>query len=600
MGSSRRAGFVVLLAGLVLACGEETPTQVLVRIDAGEAMRAMASTLVVRAFDVDGTQTYMRAPRVGTAEGEVRFPATVPLVPRGGDAARRFEVVAELADDTGVAFARQRVIAGFVPGELREVWIRFDDVCAGVLDCAAGTTCVDGACEPACMVPVPVGADPQRVECPAVGCSAAEDGTACDGGTCRGGECCTGCWNAAEERCEEGTTTTACGAGGVLCETCCDDDLACTAGQCDPATEVGGLSTGFAHSCAIPAGGYVACWGANASGQLGDGSTTDAMVPVRPMLVGSFGEVAAGGTSGTAGTGHTCAITWTNELYCWGVNDLGQLGSGDLAPVTGAVHVSPGTTWDTVAAGGQHTCAIDRVGGLYCWGQNADGIVGEAGFGGITPTPTQLGAGMAFSGVDTFRRHACALTGSTAHCWGLNRDGALEVGSGDDGVPTPTPVMLDYLGEVTSVAAGGFFTCALSQTSGALGGAIRCWGINAGGQLGRPMGALASDPIGGIEDFLIVNAGHDHACAIRADGSLWCWGRNALGQVGSGSSAEVVFTPERVGDRSDWLSVSAGGTFTCGTRERGTLWCWGDGSRGQLGIAGVGNTRTPARVCVAP
>jgi alpha-tubulin suppressor-like RCC1 family protein len=542
----------------------------------------------------------MRAPSVGTGEGEVSFPAVVPLLPRGGDAERRFEVVAELEDDGGVVFAGQRVIAGFVPGELREVWIRFEAACAGVLDCAAGTTCVAGVCEPACMVPVPVGADPQRVACPEPGCAAAEDGTACDGGTCRLGECCTGCWNEADGRCEDGTTVVACGAGGTLCEACCDDDVACTAGQCDPAIELGGPSAGFAHACVIAMGGELWCWGANASGQLGDGTTADATVPVRGTVMGSFGEVAAGGTSAPTGAGHTCAIDWTNELYCWGTNDLGQLGSGDLAPVTGAVHVSPGSTWDTVSAGGQHTCAIDRVGGLWCWGQNADGIVGEAGFGGIVATPTQIGVGMSWTGVDTFRRHACALSGASLHCWGLNRDGALEVGSGDDGVAGPMPVMLDYLGEVTSVAAGGFFTCALSQASGALGGAVRCWGINAGGQLGRPMGALASDPIGGIEDFLIVSAGLDHACGIRADGSLWCWGRNALGQVGSGSSAEVVFTPERVGDRADWLSVEPGGTFTCGVRERGTLWCWGDGSRGQLGIAGVGNTRTPARVCVSP
>ena len=601
MQSSRRAGFVVLLAGLVLACGEETPTQVLVRIDADDSMRAMADRLVVRAFDADGMQTYMRAPTVGGGEGEVSFPATVPVSPRGGDAERRFEVVAELEDDAGVVFARQRVIAGFVEGELREVWIRFEATCSGVLDCAADATCVAGTCEPACMVPVVVGADPQRVACPDRGCAVAEDGDPCESGTCRNGECCTGCWNAAEERCEEGTTLAACGAMGGLCETCCGDDLACADGQCDPAIDLGALATAYAHACGIAMGGELYCWGANASGQLGDGSMTDATIPVRATTTGSWGQVSVGGTSDPAGVGHTCAINWTNELYCWGYNDLGQLGTGSLEPVTGPTQVSPGTTWDVVRAGWQHTCAIDRVGGLYCWGQNADGLAGPAGFGGITAAPTQLGAGMTWTSVDTFRRHACALAGSSLYCWGLNRDGALEVGSGDDAVPGPAPVTLDYLGEVTGVIAGGFFTCALSRAmAGALGGAIRCWGVNAGGQLGRPMGAVASDPIGGVEDFLVAGAGLDHACAIRADGSLWCWGRNALGQVGSGSSAEVIFTPERVGDRADWLLVEPGGTFTCGVRERGTLWCWGDGSRGQLGIDGVTNARTPMRVCISP
>jgi alpha-tubulin suppressor-like RCC1 family protein len=566
---------------------------VLVHVEADDTTRAMAARMIVRAFDADGMMRYERAVRVGAAAGEVQFPATVPVVPLGGDTARRFMLVVELEDAGTAVFARQRVVTGFVPGELREVHVRFTADCGGMLGCGDDETCIAGSCESACLVPAPPGGTAERVPCgPAGACDGVAEGAECEGGRCRGGACCTGCWDEAAARCETGDTLAACGAKGVACGSCCDDDTACSSGACVPAEALTTIHTGFAHACT--GAGTLRCWGANDAGQTGNGGTTDVTAPEVVTGRGDWGAIGLGST-------HSCGITFVNELHCWGGNAYGQLGTGDMIASAVPVHVQPGTTWSTVQAGASHSCAVDRVGRLFCWGQNADGIVGDTNFGGLVADPTELGVGTTWASVDTFRRHACAVAGTDLHCWGLNRDGALEVGSGADGVPGPQPVTLDFIDPVVGFAAGGFHTCAITQAMpGVPGGGIRCWGIDAGGQLGRPPGALRTDPIGGITDFLQVTAGENHACAIRADGTLWCWGRNGPGQVGSGNESAVIFAPERVGEHDDWQQVDAGGEFTCGLREHGTLWCWGDNSRGQLGVPGSPAVRSPQRVCLPP
>jgi alpha-tubulin suppressor-like RCC1 family protein len=138
-----------------------------------------------------------------------------------------------------------------------------------------------------------------------------------------------------------------------------------------PLSENGALTAGRAHTCAsltIESNSGLFCWGLNDDGQLGDGTTTQRTIPVL-VRGGPF-------SSATAGGAHTCALTSAGRAYCWGANDHGQLGDGTTTKRTSPVLVAGGLSFMSLSAGGSHTCGV-TVGGLYCWGANGRGQLGN-------------------------------------------------------------------------------------------------------------------------------------------------------------------------------------------------------------------------------
>src|SRR5262249_24301822 len=132
------------------------------------------------------------------------------------------------------------------------------------------------------------------------------------------------------------------------------------------------IAAGGYHTCALRAGA-VLCWGANDSGQLGDGTALNRFVAVETM--GAQSDV----TAITAGTFHSCAIAARNAT-CWGWNRYGQLGDGTTIDQSKALPVA-GLGSDSVAAiaaGGYHTCALTVDSQLRCWGLNQAGQLGDA------------------------------------------------------------------------------------------------------------------------------------------------------------------------------------------------------------------------------
>ncbi|RYF75594.1 MAG: hypothetical protein EOO39_06690 [Cytophagaceae bacterium] len=201
------------------------------------------------------------------------------------------------------------------------------------------------------------------------------------------------------------------------------------------ATTVGALLTkdvtqvgaGYAHSCAL-ADGSVFCWGDNAARQLGDGTTSARAAPVavNASLLGSSV------TNLSVGYQANCAVS-NGNAYCWGLNNYGQLGQ----PTTLANSSAPiliqgpltGKTVTQVAMGAQHACALVSEGDLYCWGLNETGQLGNGSLVNTT-TPTLVQktgplTGKAFTQVSTNLRTTCALADSKPYCWGSNSSGQL-------------------------------------------------------------------------------------------------------------------------------------------------------------------------------
>lgn len=195
------------------------------------------------------------------------------------------------------------------------------------------------------------------------------------------------------------------------------------------------LIVGFVHSCGLDASGVAYCWGQNTYGQLGDGTTANRLLPTA-VASGSvrFSQLVAGRT-------HTCGRTATNEMYCWGRNEFGQLGDGTTTDRSTPTRVTGDRLYMAMTAGSNHSCAIDLEGAAYCWGRNDQGWLGD---GSTTPraVPTPVVGTTRFQSLAAGDWHTCGIsTTGGAYCWGQNTYGQLGDGT-EINRAAPTPVLL--------------------------------------------------------------------------------------------------------------------------------------------------------------
>ncbi len=296
------------------------------------------------------------------------------------------------------------------------------------------------------------------------------------------------------------------------------------------APESRALTAGLFHACSLDAFGAASCWGANESGQLGDGTSTDRDAPTPVATNLRFSTL-------SAGTGHTCGLTDGGQAACWGMNLGGQLGDGSRDDrTTPRRAVTP--AFERLVAGWNHTCGVTAAGAAYCWGLNREGQVGDGSrLDRLAAQPIATGVRALAAGSS----HTCAIVAGSVLCWGDNRSGQLGDGTTEARV-RPTPV-IDLPGTPVALVAGAVHTCALLTD-----GTAACWGQNLHGQLGNGSTANAATPIpvSGDLAFERLSAGGAVTCGRTLDGDEYCWGLNQSGQLGDGTVTNRA-VPTRVG-----------------------------------------------------
>jgi Regulator of chromosome condensation (RCC1) repeat len=276
----------------------------------------------------------------------------------------------------------------------------------------------------------------------------------------------------------------------------------------------------FGSTCAVTDSGGIRCWGVNTNGQLGNGANENQLAPVSVADIDTATGVTGGGS-------HACAVLADGSVRCWGDNGQGQLGNGTTTPGSNVpVPIMPlsGLVVET-ALGSHHTCALTESGSVSCWGRNDDGQLGS-GTSANSPVP-QIVPGVTANHIVAGGRLTCAVVpGGSVRCWG----------SEFCYFSSTTPVEMPGLASVRQLAIGETHTCAL-LTDGTV--ACRGCNFAGELGSGTGESAETPVPVVGLTDVVEVGAGREHSCALRADDSVWCWGNNQGGQLGNGTTANA-------------------------------------------------------------
>lgn len=230
------------------------------------------------------------------------------------------------------------------------------------------------------------------------------------------------------------------------------------------------VATGQGQTCALADDGTAYCWGLNAAGQLGDGTTTYRLTPTPVSGDLKFSMIAAGQQ-------HTCGITLDAKPYCWGDNYAGQLGDGSTVGSMVPRAVSTPLEFEDLVAGAWQTCGIAVGGTAYCWGSSENARLGGRliRVAVTIPEPVLIGEPVRSISVLTDRGCAAAVSGN-AYCWGGSHFPATEYNPlgtlfANPLQMEPYPFPTAYGLALSTVHTTSYGTCALSRDQ-----ALYCWG----------------------------------------------------------------------------------------------------------------------------
>ncbi len=331
------------------------------------------------------------------------------------------------------------------------------------------------------------------------------------------------------------------------------------------------IECGRNHTMAIKTDGTLWGWGWRGIGQIGDGVTGG--IVQSPIQIGSAKDwqvIAAGGI-------YNVAIKSDGTLWAWGANSSGQLGDGTFVNKSAPIQIGNSNNWQSISAGGEHTVAIKTDGTLWAWGANSSGQLGDGKYINRN-TPIQIGSTKDWQSISAGSNHTLAIkTDGTLWSCGNNNKGQLGDGTN---INKNTLIQIGSANNWQSIAAGELFSVA-TRTNGSLWSWGYNYKAQLGD--GTTINKNSPVQIDTTNYWVKIASGDDHTLAIRIDSTLWAWGKNDHGSLGLGTFDFGRLTPTQVGLANNWQSISAGEYHTEAIKTDGTLWACGYNSYGEVG-----------------
>ena len=330
-------------------------------------------------------------------------------------------------------------------------------------------------------------------------------------------------------------------------------------------------------------------FGYNTHGQLGQGNTTELSTPTQVGSLTNWSQVT--GLGGTA-----FGIDTDGKLFSWGRADRGQTGQGNTTNLSSPNQVGSLTDWGgslkTGAGGGTHTAHVVKSNGtLWGWGENSAGQVGDGATTDLS-SPVQIGSLTTWKQVTGGSQHTIAIkTDGTMWSWGSGSVGATGHGNTTN---YSSPVQIGSL-TTWSFASAGINNFALAVKTDST---LWAWGSNNNGQLGQGNTTNVSSPVqvGSLTTWVKMAAGQYHVMGVDSAGRLWTWGQALVGKTGHGNTTDVS-SPVQVGSLTNWTgNLMPGVHAEQAVKSDGTLWAWGQGANGQLGLGNTTNYSSPVQV----
>ena len=338
----------------------------------------------------------------------------------------------------------------------------------------------------------------------------------------------------------------------------------------------------------VPPAPKLYSWGDGSSGQLGLGNTTSFSTPQQVGALITWSKVSTGDIS-------SMAIKTDGTLWVWGANTSGKLGLGNTTGYSSPKQVGSLTNWSLVSCGGSNnSSAIKTDGTLWTWGANNFGQLGIGNTTGYS-SPKQVGAQTNWYQISSGRSYSLATkTDGTLWAWGNGALGQLGLNNVTN---YSSPVQIGSLTAWLKVSAGYFNSYAIKTD-----GTLWSWGLGAYGELGLNNLTNYSSPkqVGSLTNWLEIAGYYGYALATKTDGTLWAvGGRNFAGTLGLGNTTGYS-SPKQVGALTSWskvyVAVGNNGGSVLALKTDGTLWSWGQGTNGVLGLGNTTYYSSPKQV----
>ena len=347
--------------------------------------------------------------------------------------------------------------------------------------------------------------------------------------------------------------------------------------------------------------GQLWVWGSGNSGQLGLGNTTNYSSPKQVGTGITWAKL-----QNTVGNQFSVAVKTDGTLWAWGKNTTGQLGLGNTTDYSSPKQVGALTNWSVVACGSYNltvqgfTVAVKTDGTLWAWGSN---LTGQLGIGNTTDfsSPKQVGALTNWSTISAGSR-AVVVVKTDGTLWVFGQGsyyGALGLGNTTN---YSSPKQVGALTNWSLVHMGRYIATAVKTD-----GTLWTWGKGTSGALGLGNTTNFSSPkqVGALTNWSVAkgsgpaDSNVNFVIARKTDGTLWAWGTGTLGVLGLGNTTDYS-SPKQVGALTNWSTKIAVGGATApraaALKTDGALWTWGAGTYGQLGLGTTTNYSSPKQV----